>query len=100
MSQTSTLSPLPGTSQPVVAVFDFDGTITTSVSLRVFVRATIGAARWYWSLIVLSPRLLQFALGMIPNWRAKEIVLTHFFGGWSEERLRVTAEKFAANELP
>ena len=100
MPQTSTLSPLPATSLPVVAVFDFDGTITTSDSLRVFMRATIGAARWYWGLIVLSPRLLQFTLGMIPNWRAKEIVLTHFFGGWPEERLRAAAEKFAACELP
>ena len=100
MPETLTPPPSPETSQSVVAVFDFDRTITTRDSLRAFVRATVGPGRWYRGLIVLSPRLLQFALGMIPNWRTKEIVLTHFFGGWSEERLRAAAEKFAANDLP
>jgi HAD superfamily hydrolase (TIGR01490 family) len=99
MSPTSTLPPLPGTSQPVVAVFDFDGTIMRGDSLRSFLLAVVGAPRWWGGLIVLSPRLLLYMLGMIPAWRVKEIVLTHFFAGWPEDQLRAAAEKFATDEL-
>jgi HAD superfamily hydrolase (TIGR01490 family) len=100
MPETMTLPPLPVVSQPVVAVFDFDGTVTAVDSLRAFLRNATGAARYLWGLIILSPRLLQYAWGMLPDWRAKEIVLTHFFGGWREERLRAAAERFASDELP
>ncbi len=100
MSPTPTLPPLPGTSQPVVAIFDFDGTIMRGNSLRSFLLAVVGTPRWWGGLIVLSPRLLLYMLGMIPAWRVKEIVLTHFFAGWSEDQLRVAAEKFASDELP
>ncbi|MCU0783482.1 MAG: HAD-IB family hydrolase [Verrucomicrobia bacterium] len=74
--------------------------MTTGDSLGVFLREVTSTARYFLGLIILSPRLLQYALGLIPDWQVKELVLTHFLGGWCEERLRAAAEKFAADELP
>jgi len=94
------MDPNSAVAQPVVAVFDFDGTMTTVDSLRVFLRSATGAVRYWSGLVILSPRFLQYVLGMLPAWRMKEIVLTYFFAGWREERLRAAAESFAATELP
>jgi HAD superfamily hydrolase (TIGR01490 family) len=100
MVERVTDSHLPAASLPVVAVFDFDGTISKGDSLGAFLRKASGVTRYCLGLAILSPRYLQYALGWISDGRAKEIVLTHFLKGWREERLRAVAEKFAASELP
>jgi len=100
MSETSIPSHLPVPSLPVVAVFDFDGTMTTGDSFAAFLRTAVGPVRYSRGMIILSPHLLRYALGMIPDWQMKERVLTRFLGGWREEALRAAAEKFAVNELP
>lgn len=100
MPERVTDSHLPASSLPVVAVFDFDGTISKGDSLAAFLREARGVTRYYVGLVILAPRYLQYALGLISDGRAKEIVLTHFLKGYHEERLRAVAEKFASAELP
>lgn len=85
---------------PVVAVFDFDGTLTRRDSLLPFFRITFGKARFWIGLLVTSPVLLGYALKLIPNWRAKEAVLGHFLSGRTVVQLNECAQNFAIKELP
>jgi HAD superfamily hydrolase (TIGR01490 family) len=51
-------------------------------------------------MLVLSPMLLRYALRLMPNWRAKEAMLRHFFANWSEERLYKVGQRFAVQVIP
>jgi phosphatidylglycerophosphatase C len=64
-----------------IAFFDFDGTITNKDSLLEFIKFTRGKARFYFGFLLNSPWLLAFKFKLISNQRAKERILTHFFGG-------------------
>lgn len=83
----------------VVAVFDFDGTLTTRDSLLPFLRMTVGQWRLMKGLIVTSPTLIRYVLKLIPNWQAKESVLTHFLNGLTEQRLQQLGQRFALQKM-
>jgi len=95
--------PLPPPAQSigsVVAVFDFDGTLTRCDSMLPFLYWAVGRFRFWWGILVLSPMLLRYALRLVPNWRAKEAMLSCFFANWSEERLEKVGQRFAVQVLP
>jgi phosphatidylglycerophosphatase C len=94
------ISPSAEDGRPVIAVFDFDGTLTHRDSLFPFLRMAVGTTRFVRRLFLLSPVLLAYALRLLPNWRAKEMVLAHFFAGWTEKRFCETARAFAVEVLP
>ena len=85
---------------PAVAVFDFDGTLTRRDSLFPFLRMAVGPLRYWWGLVVLGPILMGYYLGLVPNWRAKEVVLTHFLAGLPEEQLQKLGQRFAIQKIP
>lgn len=85
---------------PAVAVFDFDGTLTRRDSFLPFLRAIAGRRRYLLGLVKLSPVLLGYCFKLIPNWRAKEAMLTHFLAGVSTTRLIAVSERFARRALP
>lgn len=85
---------------PTVAVFDFDGTLTLRDSFLPFLSAIAGRRRYLLGLIKLSPVLLGYCLKLIPNWRAKEAMLTHFLAGTSTTQLGSASERFARRGLP
>ena len=64
--------------KPVVAVFDFDGTITYVDSFLPFLRHIGGFFGFWFGMISLSPVLAMHAAGFIKNWQAKERFLTWF----------------------
>ncbi|MBP7738266.1 MAG: HAD-IB family hydrolase [Spirochaetes bacterium] len=82
-----------------LALFDFDGTITTRDSLFDFLLFTFGAARCAAGLIVLGPVLVLYVLKKIPNCKAKEAVFRHFFKGWSIERFEKVGERYSRERL-
>ncbi len=86
----------PPADRPIVAVFDFDGTLTRSDTFLVFLRQSVGAGRFYLGIIGLFPILLGYALRLIPNWQAKESVLTYFLKGRSLDEVQTWGERFAA----
>lgn len=88
------------TNKPVVAAFDFDGTVTRSETLGPFLVHTLGAARVARDALVLSPTLAGYALGLIRNDVAKERVFVRCLGGMQIDVLRQRAERFAATGLP
>jgi len=84
----------------VIAVFDFDGTLSQRDSLLPFLQLAVGRWQFWWGLLLMSPILLGYALKLIPNWQAKEILLNHFLAGWTEERLNQIAQNFVQEEIP
>jgi phosphatidylglycerophosphatase C len=83
-----------------IALFDFDGTITSKDTMLVFLRHLAGANRYHTSMLALSPVFAALTLGLMSNQRAKEILLTRFIGGMEERSLVEACKEFTANILP
>jgi Phosphoserine phosphatase len=83
-----------------LALFDFDGTITSGDTLFHFLRHALPGPRFALGAVLLLPVLAGYKLGLIGNARAKSIMLRHFFGGWPEERFRAAGAAFAREMLP
>ena len=64
----------------VLAVFDFDGTITTKDTLFLFIRFYHGKCNMCIGLLLLSPVLIAYKIHIISNKRVKEILIAYFFG--------------------
>jgi len=84
----------------VLAVFDFDGTLTRRDSLLPFLWKVAGPIKFIWNATVLLPTLLRYALGTLENGPAKERVLGQFLAGKSVEEIQSMAESFAAEWVP
>ena len=80
-----------------LALFDFDGTITTRDSLADFIQFAVGKPRYYLGLLRMSPVLAGFVFKLIRNDVAKQKLLGHFFGGWTEQRFQRVADDYAAS---
>jgi phosphatidylglycerophosphatase C len=83
-----------------VAAFDFDETLTDRDTLLPFLRLVVGNRQYLIKMSRLSPILTAYALRFIPNWRAKQAVLSHFLAGIPQEQLHKAAEHFAEHEIP
>lgn len=83
-----------------LALFDFDGTLTYKDSFLEFIRYYHGNTSFYTGMFRMLPWLVGYKLKLYPNWKAKEKVLTHFFGKLSEEGFRGKGERFAREVVP
>jgi phosphatidylglycerophosphatase C len=86
--------------QRAVAAFDFDGTITTSDSLRDFVRYTAGNCRWAVGGMRATPWLAGMLLGTCDRGAAKARFLQATIGGMTESELKQAAQRYVAHRLP
>jgi phosphatidylglycerophosphatase C len=86
--------------KPVVAAFDFDGTLTRRETLLPFLLHTLGAAAVARHALMLSPTLAGYALHLIRNDVAKERVFIQCLAGMSVDELQQQGERFAADVLP
>lgn len=82
-----------------IAFFDFDGTITTKDTLLEFIRFCKGSTRLYWGFLLNSPLLVAYKAGIISNQKAKERILTHFFGKMPVTEFNKLGDDFAAGPL-
>lgn len=78
-----------------LALFDFDGTITKDDSLLKFIRFVVGDARFVIGLFVLSPILVAYKLKLIPNYKAKQKMLSWFFKGMKKEDFLEVASRYS-----
>jgi phosphatidylglycerophosphatase C len=83
-----------------LVLFDFDGTITTKDTFIEFLIFYKGMPRFLAGMAMMSPYLTLFALKLVPNWKAKQMVLRHFLGGESLEHLNQKCEEFSEKVLP
>ena len=82
-----------------IAFFDFDGTITTDDSLLKFIRFVVGDRRFLLGLVFLSPMLVLYKLKIIPNYKAKQYMLSWFFKGMSQKRFWEVANAYSLNHI-
>lgn len=82
-----------------IAFFDFDGTITNRDSLLGFIRFAVGDIKFILGLVALSPMLILYKLKLIPNYKAKEMMLSYFFKGMDEISFQNRAREYSLNHL-
>jgi HAD superfamily hydrolase (TIGR01490 family) len=82
-----------------VALFDFDGTVTQKDTLIAFIRYAVGDAAFVKGLLLLLPMLTAYKLKLVPNYRAKERLLAHFFKGMDAKVFQMTAKRFAEEKI-
>ena len=83
-----------------LAIFDFDGTITTKDSFEDFIFFTQGVAKTLWGIFWNSPILIAYVLKIVPNWRAKEQIFSYFYKGWDIGVFDNLARQHAQKRLP
>ena len=86
--------------KPVVAAFDFDGTLTHRDTLVPFLLHVVGLGHFVRNAWVLFPTFAGYGLGIIPNNLAKQRVISRFFAGLPIATLRNKATEFAEHQLP
>ena len=83
-----------------LALFDFDGTITTKDTLFDFIKYAVGIRVFVLKLFLLLPVLLLYGIKIIPNWKAKQIVLKCYFAGWDYQHFSLCGQRYASERLP
>lgn len=78
----------------VLALFDFDGTITTRDTLAEFIKFVVGKPKYYYGLGANFYLLLGYKLGFIPNYKAKEQLLVYFLKDWYCNDFQEITEQF------
>lgn len=64
-----------------LALFDFDGTITSKDSLIELIKFHRGSAALIIGFGFHLPSLIAMKVGIVPNWKVKEKILAYFFQG-------------------
>lgn len=82
-----------------LALFDLDGTITQKDTLSDFIKFAVGKPVYYFGLFKLSYILIPYLLKFMPNYIAKEKLVTYFFKGWNANKFKKISEKYALNNL-
>jgi phosphatidylglycerophosphatase C len=83
-----------------LALFDFDGTITTKDTLLEFLIFYKGPVRFLWGMFLLSPVLMLYFLKLIPNWKGKQMCLRYFLGGEDVGNFTARCHDFSERILP
>ena len=78
-----------------IAVFDFDGTLTSKDTLVEFIKYACGTWRFYLGFTCYSPIIVLMFLHLYPNWKAKEKIFAFFFKGWEYQKFKDYGEEFS-----
>jgi HAD superfamily hydrolase (TIGR01490 family) len=85
---------------PGIAFFDFDGTVTYKDSLLEFIKYSKGSLRFSLGFLMNTHYLFLYKLKIISNQKAKEKVLSSFFGGVDAFTFQEQCIRFAADVIP
>jgi phosphatidylglycerophosphatase C len=78
----------------IIAIFDFDKTITDRHTFIRFFRFISGRSKFYSTAITLLPEMLKYKLGVISLMNLREKAIKKFFTGLSEEKYRNYSKTF------
>ena len=84
----------------VLAVFDFDGTLTRGDTLLPFLHHVLGTRDFALRLPLIALVIVAMALRLVSRDRAKELVLRLCIAGMAREALEDLGRSFAAEKLP
>ncbi len=79
-----------------VVVFDFDGTLTTTDTLPLFIRFVFGMRSLIWGIVVNIPWIALYKLHLYSNSKAKERLFGHFFRHMPYAEFEAWGKHFAA----
>ena len=80
----------------IIAVFDFDGTITRKDTLLEFIKFSKGKRQFYFGFLFFSPLLVAMKLKFYPNWKAKQKLFSYFYKGVSIKQFHEWGNRFSA----
>ena len=83
----------------ILALFDFDGTLTNHDSFFKFLAFSTHPVMLLYKSLRCLPALLMYILGIWSNHRAKEAVFSVFFRNWKEEQFRSVVEAYLSEIL-
>lgn len=83
-----------------LALFDFDGTITTKDTFLEFIKYYRGGFKFYTGFMFLSPWIVFYKLNIVPNWKAKQQALIHFFKNEDVIEFEKQALQFSKEIVP
>ncbi|HEX3045483.1 MAG TPA: HAD-IB family hydrolase [Bacillota bacterium] len=83
-----------------LALFDFDGTITTQETLTDFLIFAKGIINWLLKIIMLSPWFAGFKLGFISREKVKEAFFQAFLHQWPAANYHQLALRYSKEKLP
>ena len=80
----------------VLAVFDFDGTITRKDTLLEFIKFSKGKFRFYFCFLLFSPMLAAMKLKLLSNQTVKQLVFAYLYKGVHIEEFSKWGMEFSA----
>jgi phosphatidylglycerophosphatase C len=83
-----------------LALFDFDGTITTKDTLFEIIKFQKGSLSFYLGMAWLLPWLISFKLKIVSAKKVKEKTLSLFFANQSEPEFQNMCNRFIQSALP
>lgn len=82
-----------------IHAFDFDGTLTNRDTLLEFIRFVRGDKAFFLCMLRYLPLLLLMKLGLYPNWKVKQKVFAHCFGGMKLDEFNKWCVRFASENI-
>ncbi|MBW6487954.1 HAD family hydrolase [Sulfurimonas sp.] len=82
-----------------LALFDFDGTLTTKDSLDEFLKESVGKKKYMLNMLKFVPYFILWQLRLMNNGVAKEHLFRIFFKGTDEEFFKKRAKEFSLTKL-
>lgn len=83
-----------------LALFDFDGTLTTRETFGDFIRFVVVPQRRALGAPLFAPMLAGYKLGLVSGTRIRQAVVAFGLRGLTTEHVRIAGERFAAEVLP
>ena len=83
-----------------LALFDFDGTITTKDTFTSFVKYYHGSVKFTAGFAFFSPLLVLMKLGVYDNELVKNMVFSYFFKGEDEHEFNEKCTRYCTEVLP
>jgi phosphatidylglycerophosphatase C len=83
-----------------IVVFDFDGTITTDDTFRLFLKYYKGSVSYAIKIASLLPVFLAYSVRLIDRNKVKAHVIRKFFKGESVAQIESRADSFAKDVIP
>jgi HAD superfamily hydrolase (TIGR01490 family) len=85
--------------KPIIAAFDFDGTITTKDTLFEFIRFAKGMLAFLRGIILFSPLLIAYKLKIYPNWKIKQRLFSYYFKGMKLSDFNQQCDEFCRQSM-
>lgn len=84
----------------ILALFDFDGTVTTTETMPGFVRCSVSRRRLLLGYLFLAPLIVGYKSRLVPGTLVRRAIVRYGYRGTAARALRERGLDFARNVLP